>query len=101
MECARVKYELTVSFDSYPTSWYADVLTNNSKFNAVINAGFTVANVSFINYTDNFIELKNSVARINVFYEDLRYFQINDNEAMTFETLLGMLGGNLGLFLGI
>jgi hypothetical protein len=57
-------------------------------------------NVSFINYTNNFNELKNSIARINVYYEDLGYTQIDDSPAMNIVTLLGTLGGNLGLFLG-
>jgi hypothetical protein len=61
---------------------------------------FDEANVSFINYTDNFQELKNSIARINVYYEDLSYVHVEDKEAVSFVSLIGTLGGNLGLFLG-
>jgi hypothetical protein len=75
-------------------------MATNSKFNRVINAHFKELNISFVNYTDNFYELRNSVARVNVFYEDLSYVQIDDNAAMTIVSLLGTLGGNLGLFLG-
>jgi hypothetical protein len=100
IECTRFSYDLSLSSSSYPTLWYSKVLTNNSKFNTLINAYFEEKNVSFINYTDNFLELKNSIARVNVYYEDLRFTKIDDNPAMNFVTLLGTLGGNLGLFLG-
>jgi hypothetical protein len=96
-----MQYDLTVSSDSFPTLWYSRVLTNNSKFNNLINVYFKEMNIPFINYTNNFNELKNSIARINVYYDDLRFNQIDDNEAMTFVSFLGTLGGNLGLFLGI
>jgi hypothetical protein len=101
IECTRVDYDLSLSFGSFPTLWYSKVLTNNSKFNNVINAYFEDVNISFINYTNNFNELKNSIARVNVYYEDLRFIRIEDNPAMNFVTLIGVLGGNVGLFLGI
>jgi hypothetical protein len=101
IECTEVRYGMTISSSSYPTEWYADVLTSNAKFNSIINSGFDLLNLSFINYTNNFVELKNAVARLNVFYEDLRYTVIDDSQAMDVVTLLGILGGNLGLFLGI
>jgi hypothetical protein len=100
-ECTEIKYDLTMSSGSFPTEWYASVLTNNSNFNEVINLYFAFKNVSFINYTNNLSELKNSIARLNVYYEDLRYVEIVDNAAMNVVTLLGTLGGNMGLFLGI
>jgi hypothetical protein len=100
VECTEVQYDLTVSTSSYPTEWYAQVLTNNTKFNVVINTYLANSNVSLINYTNNFNELKNAIARVNVFYEDLRYTEIDDNPAMDSIGLLGTLGGNLGLFLG-
>jgi hypothetical protein len=99
-ECTEIKYDLTMSSSSYPTEWYAKVLTNNSNFNKVINQFFAAKNVSLINYSNDFNELKNSIARLNVYYEDLRYVDIVDNAAMNVVTLLGTLGGNMGLFLG-
>jgi hypothetical protein len=90
-----------VSASSYPTEWYAQVLTNNSNFYSVINSYYAWANVPYINYANNFTELKNAIARVNVYYEDLRYMQIDDNQAMDLIALLGTLGGNFGLFLGL
>lgn len=101
IECTELKYDLTISTSTYPTEWYAQVLTNNSRFNSIINAYFAMVNVTFINYTNDYLALKNSVARINVYYEDLRYLQVDDSPAMNVISLLGTLGGNFGLFLGI
>jgi hypothetical protein len=101
IECTEVRYDLTLSASSYPTEWYAQVLTNNSNFYSVINSYYALVNVSFINYTNNFVELRNAIARVNVYYEDLRYTEIDDNQAMDFISLLGTLGGNFGLFLGL
>ena len=100
IECTELKYELTISTSLYPTEWYAKVLTSSPRFNSIINAYFSMVNVPFINYTDDYLGLKNSIARINVFYEDLRYTQVDDSPAMSVITLLGTLGGNFGLFLG-
>jgi hypothetical protein len=85
IECSRVKYELVLLFNSYPTLWYSKVLTNNTKFNNLINAYFEDVNILFINYTDNFAELKNSIARINVYYEDLAYVKVDDNPNIKYE----------------
>jgi hypothetical protein len=100
IECSDLRFELSVATSSYPTEWYAQVLTNNSNFNSVINTYFADANVPFINYTNNYADLKNAIARVHVFYEDLRYTEIDENPAMDIVALLGSLGGNLGLFLG-
>jgi hypothetical protein len=101
MECTEIMYDLTVSSSSYPTEWYASVLANNSNFNTVINTFSSQRNASLINYSNDFAELKNAIARVNVYYEDLRFTEVNENPAMDEIALLGTLGGNLGLFLGM
>jgi hypothetical protein len=100
IECDELRYDLTVSASSYPTKWYANVLANNTKFNSIINAYFSLINISFINYTNQFTELKNSIACVNIYYEDLRFTEVQDDPAMDYIALLGVLGGNLALFLG-
>jgi hypothetical protein len=37
---------------------------------------------------------------VNVYYDDLSYYLIDESPAMTFDLFLGSVGGNLGLFLG-
>jgi hypothetical protein len=100
IECKETRFEMAVSMSSYPSEWYAEVLANNSNFKSVINAYFADANVPFINYTNKFADLKNAIARVHVYYEDLRYTEIDENPDMDIVALLGSLGGNLGLFLG-
>jgi hypothetical protein len=92
---------LTISSSTFPTEWYALVLANNSDFNRVINRFFNKIGKPFINYTDDYQGLKNAIARVNVYYDDLRYTKIDDSPAITSDTLFGILGGNLGLLLGL
>jgi hypothetical protein len=100
IECTEVQYDLAISSSTFPTEWYAQVLSNNTKFKRVINTYFKEAGVSSINYTDDYAGLKNTMARVNVFYAGLRYTQMKDSAAMTIDSLLGTMGGNLVLFLG-
>lgn len=46
-------------------------------------------------------EIKDSVALLQVNYETMRSMVIEQTPAQTFPTLLGNLGGQLGLFLGM
>ncbi len=100
IECEQIKYDLTVSASTFTTEWYAKVLTRNADFNRVINKYFDVVNIPEINYNNDYASLKNSVARVNVFYEDLRYTVVDESPAITTVSLLGTIGGNVGLFLG-
>ena len=95
-----MNYDLRVSTSSYPTEWFSRVLVNNSRFNELINAYFDELNLTRVNYNNKFAELKDSIARVNVYYEDLAYTQVSENPAISLAALLGTLGGNMGLFLG-
>jgi hypothetical protein len=100
IECDYVKYDLKVTQATYPTEWYAEFLNNSTYFNEVINMYFSTLNATPLSYKGNYTGLRNSVARVNVYYEDLSYVVISESPAMTFDLFLGNLGGNLGLFLG-
>jgi hypothetical protein len=100
IECDHIEYQLEIFTSTYPTEWYANVLATNPKFNKIINRYFDVYNKTSISYVGNFASLRNAVARVNVFYRDLSFIQIDESPAMTFDLFLGALGGNLGLFLG-
>jgi amiloride-sensitive sodium channel subunit delta len=101
IECERIKYDLRVHTSTYPTEWYAELLNNSTAFNETINLYFDSINMTQISYAGNYEGLRSSVARINVYYEDLSYVSINETPAMTFDLFLGSLGGNMGLFLGL
>lgn len=92
IECTEVRYDLQVSTSSYPSQWYANLLINDYKFYQFVNSGL---NESFVNYT-NFESISRVLVKLNMFYEDLSYMQIDEVPAMTFETLLSNVGGSLG-----
>ena len=46
-------------------------------------------------------ELTNNVIQIGVYYETLSYMQVEEEPKMSFEDLIGSLGGHLHLFLGM
>jgi hypothetical protein len=100
LECTEVNYDLTISSSTFPTEWYAEILARNQRFNWTINAYFAAKNISFINYLNDYEGLKNSIARVNVFYKDLRYTLVEESPAMSVAALFGTLGGNWGLLLG-
>ena len=45
--------------------------------------------------------IKQSILAINVYYEDLNYLVIQETQAYTFDSIIGVIGGQLGLCLGI
>jgi hypothetical protein len=45
-------------------------------------------------------KLKQSIVKLSIFYDELRYTEIVESERMTLVDLLSGLGGVLGLFLG-
>lgn len=98
MECFTISYELKMSVATYPTRWYANLLANGSNFNRIINTGMADANKSFINYTNRYEDLKSSVSKVNVFYENTLYHLSEQTPAMDSTTLLTSLGGSLGKF---
>lgn len=44
--------------------------------------------------------LKSSIMMLNVFYSDLHYTQIDEIATYSISDLVGLVGGNLGLFIG-
>jgi hypothetical protein len=100
IECEQIKYDLKISSSSYPTQWYAAQLATDQRFNTVVNRYFNQYGKENITYVGNFSDLKNAVAKLNVYYDDLSYTKIDETPAMTFDIFLGSVGGNMGLFLG-
>ena len=88
LECNSINYDLTLSTASYPTNFYLNWLllqnTLTSKYSTKSNNSIQV-----------------SVAKINVFYNDMFYMSLTESPAITWDILLGTIGGTLGLFLGV
>jgi hypothetical protein len=100
-ECYQIEYDLRVTTSTFPTEWYAALLAQDSGFISVVNKAFNLYGKTDISYAGNYSELRNAVARVNVYYESLSFMQIDETPAMTYEVFLGSVGGNMGLFLGI
>jgi hypothetical protein len=100
IECEQIKYDLKISTSTYPTEWYANLLASSTGFNTVINRYFNGYGKQNISYVGNFTQLRNAVAKLNVYYDDLSFAAVEDSPEMTFDVFLGIVGGNMGLFLG-
>ena len=51
--------------------------------------------------SDLYSLIKNSVVKISIFYNDISYDALVESPVLTFDVLLGNVGGSLGLFIGI
>lgn len=90
-QCQSVEYKLSLSTSAFPTLSYAqDIKKTFSRF------------FPYINTDSELMEfLKKGFLRFNVNYDNLRYTSVDEVPAVTFNGLLGNLGGQLGLFIGI
>ena len=55
----------------------------------------------FINRPIDAQTAKESVAKVNIFYDSLSYIELTESPQMTLVSLFASVGGNLGLFLGV
>ena len=55
----------------------------------------------FIKRTIDAAIVRDSVVNVNIFYESLSYTETNESPQMNIVSLLGSIGGNLGLFFGV
>jgi hypothetical protein len=99
-ECYHVDFDLRINTVTYPTQYFANLLARSSSFNAVVNRYVNANGHANISYIGNFSELRDSIAKIQIYYDDLSYYQIDETPAMSFDDFLGIFGGTLGLFLG-
>ncbi|XP_071794566.1 acid-sensing ion channel 1-like [Asterias amurensis] len=92
MECSEVIFDKVVSSSVWPSRLYKDTLTwkiwdrmNNSR--------------SLIEKEDKFVE--ENLLRVNVYFDQLEYEDIYQDPAYDVTSLLGDLGGNVGLWIGV
>ena len=92
LECEYTGYNFRISSSEYPTlAYYNNYLTNVS----VIRSRFS--NQSEINFEN----VKKSVAKLTIFYDELKQTFINEEVKTEVFDLVSSVGGFLGLFLGI
>ncbi len=88
-ECDVTNYDHKISWAEFPTKQYYLNYLSQSKL--------IKSKLSSINYND----VKQSVARVQIFYDDLKQTLIEENEKTKISDLVSNIGGTLGLFLGI
>ena len=91
-QCKTINYKLGLSSSVFPTLSYAKAL----QINDAVFSFHTDVNDS------DLIEMaKNGYLKVILNYENLYYTSVDEVPAMTLNDLLGNLGGQLGLFIGI
>ena len=91
VKCTQVSYNLELSQAVYPTSYYIELLKTKSDFTDNLN-------ISTSNGIDS---IDQSLVKIVVNYDDLLYQQTTEIPVTTPDALIGILGGQLGAFIGI
>ena len=93
-ECFSVSYTTIVHASTYPTGRYLDLLMQQKTLTEMFSNSSQYS-ASLSTY------IQNSVAKINIFYNDLSYNILIESASITWDVLLGNIGGSLGLFVGI
>ncbi|CAF0708689.1 unnamed protein product [Brachionus calyciflorus] len=89
LECDSSNFQMTASSSRYPTRYYQNYLSARTNILSRFPTGTSAS------------EITKSTVLLNVFYEDLATTYTNEIPAVTPVSLLGNVGGNLGLFIGI
>ncbi|RMZ92818.1 acid-sensing ion channel 1 [Brachionus plicatilis] len=92
LECQSVSFEIAKSENRYPSVNYAkDLIKTHEKLSSLLR-----------NKTNISIEdLRENILAVNVYYEHLKVTEIRQSPSITWDGLVGSVGGTLGLFLGI
>jgi hypothetical protein len=90
LECVTLSYSTFSTSAAYPTRSYAKLLGLDDKILKKTP-----------HYTTDYEMLKYSMLKLNVFYEEMSYQTITESPALTWDILLGNIGGMLSLFIGV
>jgi hypothetical protein len=89
LECESEKYTFLVTSLDYPTKVYADLIGKDE-----------VIMKRYGNRTPTFDQLKESILKLNINYQELQYTLVKESQKTTWLDLLSNVGGTLGLFTG-
>lgn len=92
-QCNEFNYDTTYNMATFPTSSYLRYLSQDEFTSRFFPQGQSESNLTEF--------ARQSFLKIIVNYDNLYYTSIEENPQTTFETLLGNIGGQLGLFLGL
>jgi hypothetical protein len=88
-ECTLIEYDLSLSYSTFPTPFYADLLTQYDRLYSANKKNFT-----------SYEQVKESVLSINVYFDDLSFVSIDEVPARSLEQFIGEIGGFIGLCIG-
>ncbi len=99
-ECEIIKYDLSTSSATYPTLEYLKTL--QSIYSHKIDSNDSTFFFPPQNVSDyELIEFaRTSLIKVIINYDDLYYTSISETPKITFESFIGQLGGQLGIFMG-
>lgn len=87
IECDSQSFEIATSSSRYPTAYYQSYLRAHTNILEKFPSGVPP-------------ELTRTTAYLSIFYEDLAYTFTEEVPAIDGFSVLGTIGGNLGLFIG-
>ena len=90
IECLVINNKAQVHVTTYPTNYYLNFLKLQTNLTR-----------KYSNKTTLIEDIQNSVAKINIFYNEISYTALVETPTVTLNTLIGNIGGQLGLFIGI
>jgi len=92
IECDKTFYQILSSISDYPTRQMSKYLLNNT----LLRSKFQNRSYTSISYD----EVRESVARISIFYNEMKQTVLSEEIKTTMNSLISNIGGTLGLFLG-
>ena len=90
LECNQTTFETTMSFGSLSGNSFVDKINENENLKK-----------DFVKRALNEKTARESVIKVNLYYDSLSYELSTESPKMTLADLLASIGGNLGLFMGM
>ena len=89
LECNNTGFKVAISTSEIMPEYYSKVI--NEK----------VFRLNVTNRTLSVDEQKNSIVKLNIYYDSLSYTVLTETASLDIITLMSNIGGTLGLFLGV
>ncbi|CAF1113979.1 unnamed protein product [Brachionus calyciflorus] len=90
VDCYKIDYLYDINLTDYPTEYYFNTIVQQSNIKDL-----------FDNTTITYEKFKESLLLVNVFYKDLSYTLLEEIPSKHLSDILGEIGGQIGLFLGV
>ena len=100
-ECNSVTYSQRVSFSEYPSRNYMEFLIKNNVYLSNVLFPPDQHDPNTTSRFDDLVLARDSLAKIFVYFDEIKYTKISEEISVTFFDLIANIGGTLGLFIGI